>query len=43
MTMYDYERLCDMYGTEWVHKRFPRSCRHLLLQIQKGVGGAKGT
>lgn len=42
MTMYDYERLCDMHGPAWVHKRFPRSCRHLLLQIQKGGEDGKG-
>ena len=36
MTMYDYEHLCDIHGPAWGHKHFPRSSRHLLLQIQKG-------
>lgn len=42
MTLYDYERLCDMHGAEWVHKRFPRSCRYLFRQMQIGGEDGKG-
>lgn len=42
MTMYDYERLCYMYGPAWVLKRFPRSCRYLFRCMQIGGEDVKG-